>query len=421
MLPALPCCALPASLSPVQRLGKLAFIARFSSWVHPSSEATHVPSAHLSKGPPTHSYAQEHPFPASPKPARAPSPRAKSERKPSPVSVSPGRGTRSARSPKRAKSPVPGAGPSVPRQRIFEKLAPKMSSRAETRKRSGNILGQLNIKATELDTLPELIRAALHKRHVRVIDLFRQLDDDSSGTISLVEWVKAMREFGLQAPSDAIGAVFHSFDPDHSGTIEYSELHNLLIRSVQKHPRLAQLKTRAETAVPIRKKAVGKKDANLLGNVGKEAMAALAASAPLDETLPNMIRSVLKEKMVRVLDLFRQLDDDHSGQVSVFEFIKAMREFGIEETPNAIVAVFNSFDKDKNGMIEYKELDRLLRGSVSKHPKLVELKDSPLKSGAAKGSQGSQGKSPPKSPPKSPKIGGKSPPKSPKSASPKKR
>ena len=404
-----------------QRLGKLAFIARFSSWVHPSSEATHVPSSLVSsKGPPTHSYAQAHPFPPSPKPKSPPSPRPKSERAPNPVSATPGRASRSARSPrKRSKSPSPGAGPSVPRK-VFAALTPKSSSRSETKKRSGNILGQLNIKATELDTLPELIRAALHKRHVRVIDLFRQLDDDSSGTISLVEWVKAMREFGLQAPSDAIGAVFHSFDPDHSGTIEYAELHNLLIRSVQKHPRLAQIKMKAETAVPLRKKAIGKKDANVLGNVGKEAMAALAASAPLDETLPNLIRSVLKEKMVRVLDLFRQLDDDNSGQVSVFEFIKAMREFGIEETPNAIVAVFNSFDKDKNGMIEYKELDRLLRGSVAKHPKLIELKDSPIKSGAAKGSQAGEraGK---QSPPKSPKSGGgKTPPKSPKSASPKK-
>lgn len=43
--------------------------------------------------------------------------------------------------------------------------------------------------------------------------------------------------------------------------------------------------------------------------------------------------------------VFRLSHTAANGKVSVFEFIKAMREFGIEEPPNAIVAVFNSFDK----------------------------------------------------------------------------
>lgn len=219
-----------------------------------------------------------------------------------------------------------------------------------------------------------------------------------------------MREIGLQAPTDAISSVFHSFDPDHSGTIEYAELHYLLVRSVQRHPRLEPLKVKAETSKPLRKEAVNKKDANVFGAVGKQAMAELVADAPLDETVPNLIRSVLAARLVRVIDLFRQLDDDSNGKVSVFEFIKAMREFGIESPPNAIVAVFNSFDKDRDGHIEYKELDKLLRTSKEKHPKLEALKSHPLKKTASppKGANGaSPRKSPNASPKSSPKRGDK--------------
>lgn len=307
-----------------QQLGKMTFAARLSSWVHPSSPDPAPPSAYVVGRPksPSHSYAQEGVFPPLHKKqplSSEPSPPADEK----PAAGKGGRSFFSARSyggikekrpasPKKDRAASP-KGPSVPRK-VFAALSPKVSSFSRDRsaepKRAGNILGTISLKKDALDTLPEQIRMALHKRHVRVIDLFRQLDVDGSGSVSMVEFVKAMREIGLQAPTDSIAAVFHSFDPDHSGSIEYQELHNLLVRSVQKHPRLEPLKTKAETSVPLRKQAVNKSDANVLGDVGKKAMAELSKEAPLDETVPNLIRSVLQAKLVRVIDLFRQLDDD---------------------------------------------------------------------------------------------------------------
>lgn len=133
-------------------------------------------------------------------------------------------------------------------------------------KRAYNILSDLQLKPTDLETVPEQIRAALHKRKVRVIDLFRQLDRNGSGCISGIEFMQAMRDFGLKAPPDAVQAVFHSFDPDANGTIEFEELHELLIRSVFRRPRLEPLKTRAQNSSPLRTKPVRKADANLLGD-----------------------------------------------------------------------------------------------------------------------------------------------------------
>ena len=72
--------------------------------------------------------------------------------------------------------------------------------------------------------IPHQIRAALKQRKARVIDLFRQLDDDESGLISAAEFVKAMHELGMKhAPPEALTAIFSSFDPDNSGSIDDKE------------------------------------------------------------------------------------------------------------------------------------------------------------------------------------------------------
>jgi len=260
--------------------------------------------------------------------------------------------------------------------------------------------------------VPEQIRAALHARKVRVIDLFRQLDDDLSGQISAVEFLKAMREFGLQAPADAIAAVFQSFDPDGSNSIEYAELHQLLIRSVQKHPRLAPLKTKAENKVEIRKSPVKKKNSNLLGDLH---LAGERKGGVVDDTMPDRIREALHKGYVRVIDLFRQFDDDGDGKVSVFEFLKAMRELGLEAPPQEILPVFNSIDRDGSGFMELRELEKLLRNSIKQQPHLKPLPVHPL----PKPKMGSARSSPPskKASPKSPKAASskssnsKSPPK----------
>lgn len=257
----------------------------------------------------------------------------------------------------------------------------KMEKPGPSRRRAGaNILGDLKLDKDSVDTLPEQIRAALHARKVRVIDLFRQLDDDLSGKISVVEFVQAMRECGLQASHDELSAVFHSFDKDHNDMIEYKELHKLLIKSAVKHPRLLPLKQKAENSIAIRSKAVKRRNANLLGGAVLDLTAENGAN--LDETIPNQIRAVLHTKLVRVIDLFRQLDDDDSGSISVFEFVKAMREMGLDSPPQAIVAVFKSIDKDNSGAINFKELERLIRGSMKQHPTLEEV---PLRPLGAKG------------------------------------
>ena len=96
------------------------------------------------------------------------------------------------------------------------------------------------------------IRTALTERLARVLDLFHAMDTDGNGHVDGDEFLMALEELGLEAPEEAISAVFQSFDPDGNGQIEYAEMHNLLVRSVQDHPTLTPLDIRATNRIKLR-------------------------------------------------------------------------------------------------------------------------------------------------------------------------
>ena len=64
---------------------------------------------------------------------------------------------------------------------------------------------------------------------------------------------------------------------------------------------------------------------------------------------------------MRVIDLFREWDDDDNGLISRDEFHKAMRELKFDATPDDIDKVFDEWDPDGSGALELKELILLLR------------------------------------------------------------
>jgi hypothetical protein len=62
------------------------------------------------------------------------------------------------------------------------------------RKEDANLLQGLDLDEDALDTIPDQIRGVLHNRYLRIIDIFRQFDDDENFTISGGEFLKAMRD-----------------------------------------------------------------------------------------------------------------------------------------------------------------------------------------------------------------------------------
>jgi len=136
----------------------------------------------------------------------------------------------------------PGAGDAKPKAVDSKPLRKTADSKPPRKKtlstRDANLFTGLVLTANGSKTIPDQLRTALQKNHARVTDLFRQLDDDESGSVSRTEFIKAMGEFGMVADAEVLAAVFRSFDTDDSGSIAYGELDRLLRKSFVKHPKL---------------------------------------------------------------------------------------------------------------------------------------------------------------------------------------
>ena len=80
----------------------------------------------------------------------------------------------------------------------------------------GSKLGGLSIDPSSDKPVQEQLRDILTANSVRVIDLFREWDDDSSGSVSKKEFRRALPCLGLKVEKADADALFDSFDAVHA-------------------------------------------------------------------------------------------------------------------------------------------------------------------------------------------------------------
>ena len=85
-----------------------------------------------------------------------------------------------------------------------------------------------------------------------------------------------------------------------------------------------------------------------------------------DRPLGEQLRESLTRHAVRVLDLFRDWDTNGDGEISRKEFQQAMPKLGYDLPVQAINEVFDAYDLDKSGVIDFKELQKMLKPPPSK-------------------------------------------------------
>ena len=98
--------------------------------------------------------------------------------------------------------------------------------------------------------------------------------------------------------------------------------------------------------------------------------AVLATTLKLDRSSGRPVSELLRETlvasdvMVRVIDLFREWDENQDGRISKHEFSVGMAALGIDVSKEEANELFVEFDPDGSGTIEYKELNQLLKRRV---------------------------------------------------------
>ena len=114
------------------------------------------------------------------------------------------------------------------------------------------------------------------------------------------------------------------------------------------------------------------------GRLRVRAMGADDDEAVLHENALAKLRNAVAERWQRVSDVFNRWDEDGSGEISRNEFVKIVATLvGEGTTKEEAALLFDFFDADGSGMIEYRELYSKLRPGAT-----VEL-DEKLQAGAA--------------------------------------
>ena len=199
------------------------------------------------------------------------------------------------------------------------------------------------------DYLIASLRLALSKSVGEISLRFQQWDVDRSGTVDLKEFRRAVRLMGFADIRDEhIDEVFREIDDDGSGEISLAEI----TRRLKKFAGVG-----INQVHDLRRVAGGRKG----GALSTAMKLDMTSGVPLNEQL----RVLLTRSLVRVIDLFRDWDEDGNGSVDRDEFYRALTALGVSTTKETSDTLFADLDPDGSGTIEYKELNTLCRRRIS--------------------------------------------------------
>ena len=167
------------------------------------------------------------------------------------------------------------------------------------------------------------LKDALIRSSARVVDLFKKWDEDRSGKINKREFTHAVRALGFREITDAMaGECFEALDDDKSGELEYKEL-NMSIRKDFKGDVMAKLK-RARMSAMIATRAAPSTSSTTTPTTRARGSPPPADGQPVSSQAatrsPSSSTSILSEHSVKLIDLFREWDEDGNGAIDKAEF-----------------------------------------------------------------------------------------------------
>ena len=207
------------------------------------------------------------------------------------------------------------------------------------------------------------LKDSLQRSSTRVVDLFRMWDEDKSGTVDKKEFCKAVRSLGFDIAQADCDAVFDSLDDDKSGSLEYKELNEMLRKGLGANATKSKLK-RMEGKQADRSRGAKVTRKNIDSNYVGARVSALPPTVKLDPSggpIVEQLISLLQKHSVKLIDLFREWDDDGNGALDKKEMRQAIAALGFEAPRKEIDALFDSIDVDGSGWIEFNELKEGLK------------------------------------------------------------
>ena len=207
----------------------------------------------------------------------------------------------------------------------------------------------------------------IHKSHMSATKLFKQWDEDGSGTVSRKECVKGLKVTlaGKGYTTTDFDRFFTLIDGDNSGLLNFNELGNAVSGLIM-HNEIGLKKRIHKLANMSHLNAAMVVQAAFRGMQGRKRAKAFKL-AKLPESDPKVYRALqlicthLAKDLQKVTNVFREWDDDHNGKVNKKEWRQGIGLLGIEAAPTVSDALFCLLDADHSGALEYEELRKKLQ------------------------------------------------------------
>ncbi|ETO14077.1 flagellar associated protein [Reticulomyxa filosa] len=193
--------------------------------------------------------------------------------------------------------------------------------------------------------------------------MFAQADTDQNQKLDLVEFEELMRRLMPETTHKQCGQIFDTLDKEKSGSIPYKSLlqdkeqfyedtkvdtRKTIEEKVEATPK--QLNSRLTSLTP---------DTHVLSSltaVSDDNSRLGLAESDQKAQIATQVLNDMEQLKQRLYKLFEEGDKDHNDLIDALEFSEVM----LKVMPNAqeadITNLFNAFDVDKSGTIDYKEL-----------------------------------------------------------------
>ena len=172
-----------------------------------------------------------------------------------------------------------------------------------------------------------------------------------------------MRALGFDVTEADATAVFNSLDDDKSGTLEYKELNKMLRAGLGADATASNLKRAPKQADRSRgaKLTAKGQNTNYVGaRVATLPPMVKLSSSIFGKSVQAQLADALSKHSVKLIDLFREWDDDGNGAIDKKEMRQAVAALGYEAPMADIDALFDEIDDNSNGWIEFEELKKAL-------------------------------------------------------------
>jgi len=178
----------------------------------------------------------------------------------------------------------------------------------------------------------EKLLKKLAKKKEKLLSFFATWDTNNDGFICRAELHKSLPLVGIAADKTITDALFDTMDYQTSGKIPLDHLQSCLCWAMKSNTKKSGI---------------------------------LHVSFDDETPVHEQIRDALTQNAMRVIDLFREFDENGDGEISQDEFSKALPMLGVPADKAQATRVFDDFDVDSSGAISFREFNKLLRRDVA--------------------------------------------------------